>query len=158
MDWDEGLRMVCSGVIKEPFVATNIAIRAYLFCVFAMTSAAVAQQPADNRAGGERKAPRAGVNGVGAPQCIHCPPPEYTEEARAVNYSGTILLEVTVTSDGKVIDPVVMKSPGLGLNEKALAQVKKWKMKPALGQDGKPVNCRVQIEVTFHRYNQPPLY
>jgi len=38
------------------------------------------------------------------------------------------------------------------LEEKALSQVKNWKMRPALGPSGKPVNCRVQIEVTFHLY------
>ncbi|MEQ1353017.1 MAG: energy transducer TonB [Candidatus Acidiferrum sp.] len=117
-----------------------------------MTSAAVAQHTADNRAGADGGVARAGVNGIGAPQCIHCPPPGYTDKARAAKYTGTILLDITVTADGNVIDPVVTKSPGLGLNEKALKQVKKWKMKPALGQDGKPVNCRVQIEVSFHLY------
>jgi outer membrane biosynthesis protein TonB len=38
------------------------------------------------------------------------------------------------------------------LEEKAVAQVKNWKMRPAIGPNGKPVNCRVQIEVTFHLY------
>jgi hypothetical protein len=50
-----------------------------------------------------------------------------------------------------------VKGPGSGLNEKALAQVKKWKMKPALNPEGKPVNCRVQIEITFHRNGYHPV-
>jgi TonB family protein len=147
--------MVCCGVIEEPFMAmaTRSALRVSLFCFFAMTSAAAAQQPADNHAGANDGVARAGVNGTGAPQCIYCPPPHYTKEARAVNYNGTVLLDVTVTADGKVIDPKVIKGPGLGLNEKALEQVKKWKMNPAIGRDGKPAACRVQIEVTFHRDN-----
>jgi TonB family protein len=95
---------------------------------------------------------RAGVNGVGVPQCIHCQRPSYSKKARAAKYQGTVLLDVTVTADGKIIDPKVIRDPGLGLTEKALTQVKKWKMKPALGQDGKPADCRVQIEVTFHLY------
>lgn len=134
-------------------MATKSALRSFLFCFFAMNSAAVAQQPADNHGDTGGGPGRAGVNGVGAPQCLHCPPPGYTKEARAVNYNGIVLLDVTVTAEGKVIDAKVIKGPGLGLNEKALEQVKKWKMKPAIGQDGKAVNCRVQIEVTFHRYN-----
>lgn len=133
-------------------MAKKTAIKAFLFCVFALVSTAAAQQPTDSRGEGTGAPGRAGVNGVSAPQCIYCPPPKYTKEARAVNYNGTVLLDVTVTKDGTVIDARVIKGPGLGLNEKALEQVKKWKMKPALGQDGKPVNCRVQIEVTFHRY------
>jgi periplasmic protein TonB len=95
---------------------------------------------------------RAGVNGVGSPQCIYCPQPEYSDEARKAKYQGTVLLDVTVTAEGRVISPVVIKGPGLGLEEKALAQVKNWKMRPAVGPSGKPVNCRVQIEVTFHLY------
>jgi TonB family protein len=59
---------------------------------------------------------------------------------------------VTVTSDGRVVSPIVIKGPGLGLEEKALAQVKNWKMRAAIGPSGKAVNCRVQIEVTFHLY------
>jgi protein TonB len=95
---------------------------------------------------------RAGVNGVGSPQCIYCPQPEYSDEARKAKYQGTVLLDVTVTADGRVLNPVVIKGPGLGLEEKALAQVKNWKMRAALGPGGKPVACRVQIEVTFHLY------
>ncbi len=128
-------------------------LRITLFYFFVMISAAMAQQPGDNHAGANGGVARAGVNGVGAPECIFCPPLSYTKEARNVNYHGTVLLDVTVTAEGKVIDPRVIKGPGLGLNEKALEQVKKWKMKPARGQDGKPADCRVQIEVTFHRYN-----
>jgi protein TonB len=95
---------------------------------------------------------RAGVNGVGSPACIYCPQPEYSDEARKAKYQGTVLLDVTVTTDGRVVNPQVIKGPGLGLEEKALIQVKNWKMRPAIGPSGKPVNCRVQIEVTFHLY------
>jgi TonB family protein len=92
---------------------------------------------------------RAGVNGVGSPQCIYCPNPEYSDEARKARYAGFVLLDVTVTADGRVMNPVVIKGPGLGLEEKALEQVRTWKMKPALGPNGKPVTCRTQIEVMF---------
>jgi periplasmic protein TonB len=95
---------------------------------------------------------RAGVNGVGSPVCIYCPQPEYSDEARKAKYMGTVLLDVIVTTDGRVIDPRILHGPGLGLEEKAIAQVKNWKMRPALGPNGKPVTCRVQIEVTFHLY------
>jgi len=95
---------------------------------------------------------RAGVNGVGAPQCIYCPNPEYSDEARKSKYQGTVLLDITVTTDGRVINPVVIRGPGMGLEEKALAQVRTWKLRPANGPNGKPVNSRVQIEVLFHLY------
>jgi len=95
---------------------------------------------------------RAGVNGVGKPECIYCPDPEYSDEARKSKYQGIVVLDVVVTTDGRVLDPRVVKGPGLGLEEKAIAQVKNWKLRPALGPNGKPVTCRVTIEVTFRLY------
>ena len=95
---------------------------------------------------------RAGINGVGQPQCIYCPTPDYSDEARKAKYQGTVVLEVTVTADGRVIDPVVIKGPGLGLEEKAMEKVRTWKMRAAPGPGGKLVACRAQIEVNFHLY------
>lgn len=90
--------------------------------------------------------PRAGVNGTGAPQCIYCPQPEYSEKGR----KATVLLDVIVTAEGQVAKPTVLKSPSDDLSEQALETVRKWKMKPALGANGKPTDCRVQVEVAFH--------
>jgi TonB family protein len=95
---------------------------------------------------------RAGVNGVGKPECLYCPDPEYSDEARKAKYQGTVVLDVVVTADGRVLDPRVVKGPGLGLEEKALAQVKNWKLRAALGPNGKPVTCRVTIEVFFRLF------
>jgi TonB family protein len=134
------------------FMATRMGFRVSLFCVFASELCLAAQQTADHHAEAKGGVARAAANGVGTPQCIRCPPPSYSKKARAAKYQGTVVLDVTVTADGKIIDPKAIKDPGLGLTEKALTQVKKWKMKPALGRDGKPVDCRVQIEVTFHLY------
>src|SRR5450432_2637515 len=122
-------------------MATRMVVRVSLFCVFAMSSALAAQQPADNHAEARGGAARAAANGVGTPQCIRCPPPSYSKKAQAAKYQGTVVLDVTVTADGKIIDSNAIKNPGLGLTEKALTQVKKWKMKPALGPDGK--TCRL---------------
>jgi periplasmic protein TonB len=92
---------------------------------------------------------RAGVNGVGQPACIYCPDPEYSDEARKAKYQGTVLLEVIVTVDGRVLEPHVLRGPGLGLEEKAVAAVRNWRMRPAVGPNGKPVTCRATIEIGF---------
>lgn len=92
---------------------------------------------------------RAGVNGVGQPVCIYCPDPEYSDEARKAKYQGTVLLDVTIMTDGRVISPHVLRGPGLGLEEKAIAAVKNWKMRPCTGPNGKPVNCSATIEIGF---------
>jgi TonB family protein len=94
----------------------------------------------------------AGTDGVGQPQCIYCPAPDYSDEARKAKYQGTVLLEVTITADGRIIDPVVIKGPGLGLEEKAIERVRQWKMRAAPGPNGKPVTCRAPIEVVFRLY------
>ena len=95
---------------------------------------------------------RAGVNGVGVPVCLYCPTPQYSDEARKAKYQGTVVLQVTITTDGRAINISVVKSPGLGLEEKAVEAVKGWKFKPAVGPSGKPVATIVPIEVTFRLY------
>ena len=92
---------------------------------------------------------RAGINGVGQPACLYCPDPEYSDEARKAKYQGTVVLEIIVTADGRVLEPHVVRGPGLGLEEKAMAAVKSWKMRPAVGPNGKPVTCRATIEIGF---------
>ncbi len=95
---------------------------------------------------------RAGVNGVGVPVCLYCPIPQYSDEARKAKYQGTVVLQVTITTDGRAVNISVVKGPGLGLEEKAIEAVKGWKFKPAVGPSGKPVNTIVPIEVTFRLY------
>jgi len=95
---------------------------------------------------------RAGVNGVGVPVCLYCPIPQYSDEARKAKYQGTVVLQVTITTDGRAINISIVKGPGLGLEEKAIEAVKGWKFKPAVGPSGKPVATIVPIEVTFRLY------
>jgi periplasmic protein TonB len=92
---------------------------------------------------------RAGVNGVGQPACIYCPDPEYSDEARKAKYQGVVTLQITVTVDGRVLDPRVLRGPGLGLEEKTVSAVKTWRMRPCTGPNGKPVTCTAVIEVGF---------
>jgi TonB family protein len=86
--------------------------------------------------------------GVSAPVPIYKPDPEYSEEARKAKYSGTVLLAVIVDIEGKARDIHVVKSLGMGLDEKAIEAVGKWKFKPAM-RGGSPVNVHATIEVNF---------
>jgi hypothetical protein len=43
----------------------------------------------------------------------------------------------------------VLRGPGLGLEEKAMAAVKNWKMRPCTGPNGKLVSCSATIEIGF---------
>jgi TonB family protein len=96
---------------------------------------------------------RAGVGGVSTPACVSCPPPKYSSEARAAKLQGTVVLQATITVDGRAINISVVKALGKGLEEKAIEAVKNWKFKPASGPDGKPVPCVVPIEVSFRLHS-----
>jgi periplasmic protein TonB len=86
--------------------------------------------------------------GVSAPQLVYRVEPEYTEEARKAKYQGTVVLYAVVDTDGVVRQVRVVRSLGLGLDEKALQAVKQWKFKPGM-KDGRPVPVAASIEVTF---------
>jgi periplasmic protein TonB len=74
--------------------------------------------------------------------------PEYSEEARKAKYSGTVLLSVIVDQEGHARDIKILKRLGMGLDEKAMEAVLKWKFKPGM-KGGQAVNVRAQIEVNF---------
>ena len=90
---------------------------------------------------------RAG-NGVSKPALLHKVEPEYSEEARKAKFQGVVVLEIVVDPHGNAVNPKVMKSMGLGLDEKAIEAVKQWKFKPGY-KDGKPVAVAATVEVNF---------
>jgi periplasmic protein TonB len=86
--------------------------------------------------------------GVSQPAVIFKVDPEYSEEARKAKYSGTVMLSVVVDAEGHARDVHVVKSLGMGLDEKAIEAVEKWKFKPGM-KGGQAVNVRATIEVNF---------
>jgi len=82
------------------------------------------------------------------PMLIRKYEPEYSEEARKAKYQGTVTLNVLVTADGVPSDIKVLHALGLGLDEKAMEAVWKWRFKPAT-QDGKPIDMETEVEVAF---------
>ncbi len=86
--------------------------------------------------------------GVSAPTVLFKVDPEYSEEARKAKYQGTVLLSIEVDTSGRATNIQVVRSLGLGLDEKAIEAVKKWKFKPGI-KDGKPVMVAATIEVNF---------
>jgi protein TonB len=97
----------------------------------------------------KQSVPRAGRNGIGTPECVYCPPPGYSEKARAAKFEGAVLLEITVTTKGKATDIKVIKGQGYGLEERAIEAVKNWKFKPAKDASGNPVEARMPVELSF---------
>ena len=86
--------------------------------------------------------------GVSAPVPIYKPEPEYSEEARKAKWQGAVLLAIVVDENGVPQDVKVVRSLGLGLDQKAIEAVQKWRFKPGQ-KDGKAVPVSANIEVNF---------
>jgi TonB family protein len=87
-------------------------------------------------------------NGTTRPEVISKVDPEYSEEARKAKYSGSVMLSIVVNTDGKAEQIQVIKSLGMGLDEKAIEAVQKWRFLPGKNK-GVPVKVKAQIEVNF---------
>ena len=89
--------------------------------------------------------------GVAPPRCIKQTEPEFSEEARKAKHQGTVVVRATVGADGKIHNPHVVRSLGLGHDEKAIEAVNQWLFEPAV-KDGRKVAVYVDIEVNFRLY------
>jgi periplasmic protein TonB len=83
------------------------------------------------------------------PQLIYKVEPEYSEDARKVHFQGTVVLAIEVDSNGTPSNIRVVRSLGLGLDERAIQAVAKWKFRPAMSGDH-AVAAPATVEVTFH--------
>jgi periplasmic protein TonB len=86
--------------------------------------------------------------GVSAPSVLSKVEPEYSEEARKAKWQGTVVLMLVVDEHGMPKDMKVTRSLGLGLDQKAIDAVSKWRFKPGM-KDGKAVPVIATIEVNF---------
>jgi TonB family protein len=83
-----------------------------------------------------------------APKLLSRVEPEYSEEARKARLNGSISLYVLVQKDGQPGEVRVVRSLGLGLDEKAVAAVSQWRFQPGM-KDGQSVDVRATVEVNF---------
>ncbi|MDB5970790.1 MAG: peptidase [Hydrocarboniphaga sp.] len=78
-----------------------------------------------------------------------CPQPIYPPEALAANQTGTVLLSIHVSAEGKADQTEVAKSSGNPqLDAAAAASLGQCQFKPALS-DGKPVATTTPLKYTF---------
>jgi TonB family protein len=82
-------------------------------------------------------------------QAIYKPEPEYSEEARKARFQGTVVLAIQIGVDGRPFNVLVVRGVGLGLDEKAVEAVMRWRFQPALEGD-RPVAVPAVVEVGFH--------
>ena len=90
--------------------------------------------------------------GISAPVPIIQPEAEFSDEARRAKYQGEVMISLIVDAQGNPQNPRVVRPLGMGLDEKALEAVRKYKFKPALKDGRTPVPVMVTIAVNFRLY------
>jgi protein TonB len=75
--------------------------------------------------------------------------PAYPPAAAAANIQGTVVVLVTVGTDGKVKQTKVESGHPM-LTNAAVTAVRTWIFRPAL-LNGQPVEAPARVEVNFHR-------
>lgn len=75
--------------------------------------------------------------------------PVYPEIARKARIEGVVILEITVTKQGKVRDIKVLRGLAMGLTEAAVEAVKQWEYEPST-LNGRPVEVLVTVTVRFN--------
>jgi TonB family protein len=89
--------------------------------------------------------------GVSAPRVLYDPDPEYSEMARQAKYTGTVILWLVVDRDGLPKQIRITKPLGMGLDDKAVETVQRWKFGPSL-KDGSAVPVMINVEINFKLY------
>jgi protein TonB len=90
-------------------------------------------------------------HGVSVPEVIFNPEPSFSDEARKAKAQGIVLLLLVVGKDGRPYDIHVGQSLGMGLDEKAIEAVNRWRFRPGT-LNGQPVATRIAVQVDFHLY------
>ena len=90
--------------------------------------------------------------GVSAPVPLNSVEAEFSDEARRAKYQGVCLISLIVDAQGNPQNPRVVRALGMGLDEKALEAVRKYKFKPAMMTGKGPVPVMITVEVNFRLY------
>jgi TonB family protein len=87
-------------------------------------------------------------NDVVGPILLNKIDPEYSEAARLAGLEGTVLLKAVIALDGTATDIRVVRSLGLGLDEKAIEAVRRWRFTPGLYK-ASPAPVLTDLAVNF---------
>ena len=89
--------------------------------------------------------------GVTAPRPVYTPEPRFSDFAKKFGQQGSLILQIIIDKTGAVVQPVIVRPLGFGLDEQAVTIVRTWKFKPAM-RDGKPVAVEMAIEIDFRLF------
>src|SRR5205085_9017170 len=79
------------------------------------------------------------------------PEPQYTEEARRTQITGTVILSVVFSRSGQVANIRAVQTLCCGLTEKAIAAARQIRFVPAI-RNGQAVSVYMQLEYNFNLY------
>ncbi|HLE60830.1 MAG TPA: energy transducer TonB [Thermoanaerobaculaceae bacterium] len=82
------------------------------------------------------------------PVSVSHPAPVYPEAARRLRREGVVVVEAIIDRYGSVVDATVLKDPGFGMAEAALAAIRTWRYEAAT-LDGRRVSVYLTVTVTF---------
>ena len=88
------------------------------------------------------------LGGVTEPVLLWKIEPEYTDEARRAKIQGTVVLHIEVDTRGQAQNITVRQSLGLGLDERAIEAVRRWRFRPGY-RNGKPWVTAAMVQVNF---------
>jgi len=81
--------------------------------------------------------------------------PVYPRELKRQGVTGSALVTFMVTTDGKTDQVQIIQASHRVFGEAAVEAVKQWRFTPAV-KDGKPVNCLLDLPVTFNLEEDQP--
>ncbi len=88
------------------------------------------------------------------PELIQSPPPAYPQIAIQRRWEGTVLLRLSITTEGRVGQVEILSSSGYDvLDGEAIRAVRAWRFVPAI-RNGYPVSSFVRLPV---RFELPPI-
>lgn len=79
------------------------------------------------------------------------PEPQYTDEARRNQITGTVVLRVVFSRTGEVINIRAINTLPFGLTERAIAAARQIRFSPAI-KNSRPVSVFMQLEYNFNLY------
>jgi len=94
--------------------------------------------------------PRIG-KGLSPPRPISHPDPGFSEQARRAKYQGVVIVSIFVDKTGETRNLRIVHPLGMGLDQKAVETVSKWRFDPAM-KDGEAIDMDIGVEVDFHLY------
>ena len=82
------------------------------------------------------------------PQPIQTPDPRYTKEAASRHIEGSSILRTVIDQAGTPTQTVIVRPLGMGLDERAVAALARWRFKPAV-LDGNAVPVEINVQIDF---------